>query len=64
MVYNNETKEAHYRWRKNHPEQYKSYINKGAKKYYQSNKDVAKEKALKRYYQKKEEEIFRRILLD
>jgi hypothetical protein len=64
MVYNTETKEAHYRWRRNNPDKYKAYINKGAKKYYQTNKDVAKEKALKRYYFNKEAEIFRNILID
>jgi len=60
MVYNNETKEAHYRWRRSHPEQYKAYINKGAKKYYQAHKEEIR----KKYIQKKEEEIFRHILLD
>jgi hypothetical protein len=63
MVYNDNTKKAHYKWRQNNIEQYRDYVNKGAKKYYQNNRESSNEKALKRYYLKKELEIFRNILL-
>jgi hypothetical protein len=63
MVYNEDTKQAHYRWRETHLEQYRAYVNKSAKKYYQENKEEAKLKSLGRYYLKKEMGIFLRILL-
>jgi hypothetical protein len=63
MVYNQNTKIAHYKWRETHKEQYRNYVNKSAKKYYENNKDGEKLKSLKRYYLKKEFDIFRNILL-
>jgi len=64
MVYNEDAKMAHYRWRQTHMDQYREYVNKSAKKYYQNNKEKANQKSLGRYYLKKEWEIFRHILLD
>jgi hypothetical protein len=64
MTYNESTKKAHYKWRANNIEQYRGYVNKGAKKYYLEHRQESNEKALKRYYLKKELEIFRRILVD
>jgi hypothetical protein len=63
MTYNENTKIAHYKWRETHKEQYKSYVNKGAKKYYHNHKEEASEKSLKRYYLNKELQTFRNILL-
>lgn len=63
MVYNENTKQSHYKWRENNIDQYREYIKKGAKKYYESNKVEQQLKSLKKYYLKKEMNIFRHILL-
>lgn len=63
MVYNENTKQSHYRWRENNIDQYREYIKKAAKKYYESNKVEQQLKSLKKYYLKKEMIIFRHILL-
>jgi hypothetical protein len=63
MTYNENKKQSHYKWRESNPAKYREYVNRGAKKYYNLNRDEAKEKALKRYYQKKIELEFLKILL-
>jgi len=63
MVYNQEAKIAHYRWRETHKDQYREYVNKSAKKHYQEHKDELRQKSLERYYLKKEMKEFLNILL-
>ena len=63
MVYNDDTKIAHYKWRETHKEQYKAYVNKAVKKHYAAHKEELKEKSLKRYYMKKINNEFLNILL-
>jgi len=63
MVYNEDCKIAHYKWRETHKEQYRGYVNKAVKKHYQAHKDDLKKKALDRYYYKKELKEFLNILL-
>lgn len=63
MVYNENTKQSHYKWRETHKDQYREYVNKSAKKYYESNKVEQQLKSLKKYYLRKEMNIFRHILL-
>jgi hypothetical protein len=63
MVYNEKIKEQHYKWRKANIEQYRDYVNKGCKKFYEQHKEELNEKSLKRYYLKKEFQVFRNILL-
>jgi len=63
MVYNQDTKNSHYKWRETHKEQYREYVNKSAKKHYQEHKDILKQKSLDRYYYKKELKELMNILL-
>lgn len=63
MVYNQDSKISHYKWRETHKDQYREYVNKSAKKYYQSNKEVMRQKSLDRYYYKKDMKEFMQILL-
>ena len=63
MSYTLEAKTAHYKWRESHKEQYKKYVRDGAKKHYENNKNLLREKALNRYYVNKELKEFMNILL-
>jgi hypothetical protein len=63
MVYNELCKNAHYKWRETHKDQYREYVNKSVKKHYQAHKDDLKKKSLDRYYYKKEIKEFMNILL-
>jgi hypothetical protein len=63
MVYNEDCKIAHYKWRETHKEQYRAYVNKAVKKHYQDHKEELRVKALNRYYLKKELKEFMNILL-
>jgi len=63
MVYNQDSKISHYKWRETHKDQYREYVNKSAKKHYQANKEVLRQKSLDRYYYKKDLKEFMKILL-
>lgn len=63
MVYNQDTKTSHYKWRETHKEQYREYVNKSVKKHYQEHKEKLRQKSLDRYYYKKELKEFMSILL-
>ena len=63
MVYNQDSKISHYKWRETHKDQYREYVNKSAKKHYQEHKEDLRQKALNRYYYKKELKEFMNILL-
>lgn len=63
MVYNEDTKKAHYKWRETHIEQYREYVNKSVRKHYEKNKEKLNKKSLDRYYLKKELKEFMNILL-
>lgn len=64
MVYNEEQKQAHYRWRQSHPEQYKGYVLKSALKHYQEHKVEKQKYARDRYTMKKIFAEFRNILFE
>lgn len=63
MVYNEKIKESQYKWREANKEQYKQYVRKGVKKYYEEHKDELNAKTLARYYHRKELKAFMNILL-
>lgn len=63
MVYNEETKLSHYKWRETHKDQYRAYVNKAVKKHYEENKEELRKKKLSRYYYKKELKEFMNILI-
>ena len=63
MVYNENTKLAHYKWRESNKDKYREWVNKSVKKHYQENKDSINKKTMARYYLKKEMEAFRMILI-
>lgn len=63
MVYNENTKKAHYKWRETHIDQYRAYVLKSAKKHYQEHIEEKRKYARDRYIMKKAFEEFRNILL-
>ena len=63
MVYNEDMKISHYKWRETHKDQYRAYVNKSVKKHYEQHKDILRKKSLDRYYYKKELKEFMNILL-
>lgn len=59
-----ELKPSIYKWREANREVYNATMRRGAKKYYETHKDKKNIDALKRYYLKKELEVFRNILAE